>query len=96
MFVYDTCECCIPGAKTCKENSSQHQTGRGPRWWRWDGPIHALTLRRTLCLIARPAVVIDNLYDEIDDLEDELTFVDDEQMLDEKGEMPTMEDTPPK
>jgi hypothetical protein len=42
-----------------------------------------------------PAVVIDNLYDELDDMEDELQFVDDgaEQMLDEKGgSMPSMDD----
>ena len=64
-------------------------------WWWWyptsDAPA------TSICV---PSVVIDNLYEEIEDLEDEVEFNDeDQQMLDERGDMASMEDLqnePPK
>lgn len=56
--------------------------------------VQVLQVRRITATppLAECAVMIEELYDEIDDLEDELEFVGQDTMLDERGMVPSMED----
>lgn len=93
MFVYDTCE--SSGALAAP---SQPVVLVVPGRVAVTSPqiclavavqVHHMTATPTLALCA---VMIEELYDEIDDLEDELEFVGQDTMLDERGMVPSMED----